>query len=132
MKFETNPIVDMKGTTILVKNLNACSWKLFYELQLWQLVTRDFFPCYFVCTPFFFHEQHFFTYNKLVILSQSFPPLLKKQDNFFSHSKASHDPSLNLVSLSNVSYGNPSFQSMASSSFMNQRVLKMIWLSNRV
>jgi hypothetical protein len=39
---------------------------------------------------------------------------------------------LNLVSLSNVSYGNPSFQSMASSSFMNQRVLKMIWLSNRV
>jgi hypothetical protein len=39
---------------------------------------------------------------------------------------------LSSLSLSNGSYGNLSFQSMAFSSFMNQWELIMIWPSNRV
>jgi hypothetical protein len=39
---------------------------------------------------------------------------------------------LNLFSLSNGSCGNPSFQSMAPSSFMNQWELRIIWHSNGV
>jgi len=34
LKFETNPMMDMKGEIILVKNPKACSWILFHELQL--------------------------------------------------------------------------------------------------
>ncbi len=52
MKFGTNPMMDIKRTTILIKNLKVYSWKSFHKLHY------DF-CLHTIC----FHEQHFFTHN---------------------------------------------------------------------
>ncbi len=62
LKFATNPMMDLRGTIILIKNPKANSWKSFHELHYnYLLHTTSFHALLFA--HIFLHEQHFFTHN---------------------------------------------------------------------
>jgi hypothetical protein len=53
LKFETNPTVDLKETTILNKNPEACSWKSFHELHYNYFLHTTSFHAICLHTTFF-------------------------------------------------------------------------------
>ncbi len=121
LKFEIDPMVHLKGTTILVKNLEACSWKSFHELPLQLLITNNFLLCFF-CLHTFASMNNISSH-----ITTSFPfthSLSSSSQKKHKIKKNSSPPSflwpLLLFSLSNGSCENPSLQLMASPSFMNQ------------
>jgi hypothetical protein len=76
LKLETNPMMDIKGITILVENPHACSWKSFHESHYNYLLHTTSF-----------HEQ-------LVFLSHIHSPLPKKKHKIkLLFPPTSHDPS---------------------------------------
>jgi len=130
-KFETNPIMDMRATTILIKNPRAWSWKSFHELYYNYLLHITFF--YGFCLHTFFPWTTLF-HTKELRISHTFIFLLLLQK---THKRplplvSPLSPLLELVLLVQWKVGNLSFQSMASSSFMNQWESKMIFLSYRI
>jgi hypothetical protein len=60
LKFETNPMVDLRGTTILNKNLEACSWKSFHELYYNYLLHMISFHA--LCLHTFFFTNNIFSH----------------------------------------------------------------------
>ncbi len=120
MKFETNPMVDLRRTTILIMNPKACSWKYFHELHYNYLLRTNSFHALLFAHIFFMNTSSHITISPPLTNSFSFSSKGKHTKLNYFFSQTSHYTSLSLFSLSNGTPGNPSLQSMASSSFMNQ------------
>ncbi len=110
-KFDTNPTVDLGGTTIWNKTLEALSWNSFHAY---------FLHTYFPWTTFPHIRTNLFLTHSFSSLS-----LFPIQDTPFSFGKPPW-PFLELVSLVQWKLRNPSLQSMDPSSFKSQWELKMI------
>ncbi len=128
-KFDTNLTVDLRKTTILIKNRGALSWESFHEFYCNYLLPIT--------------SLHGFCLHTFFPMNNTFPHIRTKNFSHFhsppSPPKNTHTMPLPLVSLLSPllefilfvqwKVGNPSFQSMASSSFMNQWKLRRIFLS---
>ncbi len=110
-KFDTNPTVYLKKTTIWNKTLKALSWNSFHA--------------YFLHTSFPWTTLAHIRINIFLTHSFSSFSLLPTQDTPLSFGKPPW-PFLELISLAKWKLRNPSLQSMAPSSFKSQWELRMI------
>ncbi len=122
-------MIDLRGTTILNKNPEVLSWKSFHELHFKYYYTQ--LPSMLLFAHIFFMNNTFLYLKTNLFLTLPFFSFSFPQNTRYSYSPLVplQDPSLSLLPCP-MEVGNPSHQSMAPSSFMNQWESRMIFLSN--
>ncbi len=121
--------MDLRGTTILNKNPDALAWKSFHKFHFKYYYTQLLSMLLFA---HIFFMNNTFPYLRTKSLSHTsilFFCFSPKRRYSSSPLVPLQDPSLNLFPCP-MEVGNPSHQSMAPSSFMNQWESSMIFLSN--
>ncbi len=120
--------MDLRRKFILNKNLETCSWEILPWTPLQLLATHNFLPCVLFA--------HIFSMNNIISHIRTNFPFTHSFSSFFLKKNTQGTtsllvsllwPLLELVLLVQWKFGNPSLQSMASSSFMNQWESRMIF-----